>query len=120
MYNKAHLYILKSTYAYIKFIVCLCNAINEGIHRHEERKKMKGKQSLNELEKMMNIVTSSSLNGRNIKYQFMFAICNVLLFRYLAYKQKTFKDKKDGYEGSSIRFYSVKETLFCTRFHRPS
>lgn len=62
----------------------------------------------------MNIVTSSLLNGRNIKYHFMFARCNVLPFFDEAYKQKIFKDKKDGYDGSHILFFN-KTALFCIR-----
>jgi hypothetical protein len=29
---------------HIKFIVCLCNAINEGIHKYKERRKKKEKK----------------------------------------------------------------------------
>lgn len=48
----------------------------------------------------------------------MFARCNVLLFCNETYKQKIFKDKKDGYEGSSILFSLIKEkSLSCIRFH---
>jgi hypothetical protein len=69
---------------------------------------------------MMNIVTSSLLSGRNIKYHFMFAICNVLPFCYETFKQKIFKDKKDDYEGSNILFSDKKKSLSCIRFHLPS
>lgn len=64
--------------------------------------------------KMINSVASSLLNGRNIKYHFLFAICNVLLrFWYLAYKQKTCKGYKDDYEERSILFYSGKRKRPC-------
>lgn len=77
---------------------------------------MKGKQSLNELEKkMINSVASSLFNDRNIKYHFLFARCNVLLrFFYLTSKQKTLKDNKDDYDGSSILFYSGNEKRPCS------
>lgn len=79
---------------------------------------------MNELEERLNIVTSSLCNGRNIKYQLIFAICNVFFFPAVqlmnsAHERKT--EREDIHQLlASYPTIEKKKPCSCTSFHLPS